>query len=1192
MQPRRHIPNLLLLVALLVQLVATPLSIAPVQAATFPVIDDFETPLTYGVTSENVQVGFFAAQDGGSGPTTFAITATPPASVPGAAEPNSVLQVNFATAIWAVMIHGFENAAADQWVNQDWSAFGGISFWLYGQGNGASLFVDVIDNRNSPAQPRDDAERYSVTFTDDTAGWKLVQLPFTSFARKDIGNGAPNDGFTLIEVHGWAFGTTTPGAQSYFIDDVQLYGVAPVRPLTVGFGAATVNVKEGRTATVVVKLSKPAETTVTVDYSTADGTAVANRNYLPVAGTLTFAPGVTQQSFQVATLGNGKWQGGKSVLLRLTNPTNIALGAPAIAGLNIQEVDPYDPNLIDDFEMTPYLFGTSRDGARPTRDDELEVTDAADAAGVDAAGVDAAGADAAGGKSRKTTLTSLEIPADSPLALPNQGAFERVLSVDRGDRGQSELEFGRRFALGQNWAGNQGLNFWFYGNNTGRKIRMTLLDNQAPDPGPGKWKLVWRDEFNTRAGVRPNQNIWGYEIGDGTVNGIPGWGNDELEYYTDSAENAATDGAGNLAITVKEADGALTCYYGPCKYTSARLLTKNRFEVAYGRIEARVKVPRGAGLWPAFWSLGADIDRVGWPQSGEIDIMENVGRLPNQVFGTIHGPGYSGGQSFGGIYDLPTPVADDFHTFAVEWQPGEIRWYIDGILYHTARPANVAPNQWVYDHPFFLLLNVAVGGNFGGPVGADTVFPQTMLVDYVRLYQAQDTAERFEASFTDNFSGWQRVSVPFSAFKRSGDQPKGAPKDGLTLSSVWGYGFQIPGGYRGQHILFDQVRVQPNCSYDVTVTTSADSGPGSLRQALADVCFGGAIGFAPALSGQTITLSSGELTIAKPVTIDGANAPGLTISGGGSVRPFVVNATIPATLRNLTIRDGYGWELAGGVLNNGMLTLDRVTVASNRVATSGVDFWKGGAGIYNGDGSSLTLLDSTVRDNRAEGGAGGGVYAFFNTAVDIIRSTIAGNVATDVGGGIRSLGDFTIVNSTISGNTSTGWHGGAIFHTEGVMEILNSTITNNAGPDWAPSAIFLGEWGAPVPVLKLTNTIVTGNRWYACERFAAPNPNILLSGGANIIQDGSCNPVASDQLLPDAGLEPLADNGGPTWTHALQPGSPAIDAANAAQCPATDQRGAARPAGAGCDIGAFERDGVIVRSAAASVSLYLPTVQR
>ncbi|MCB9113536.1 MAG: family 16 glycosylhydrolase [Caldilinea sp.] len=1185
MKSKRLIPNLTLIVALLVQLVGIPLFPAAAQAQSTPlsVVDNFEAPLAYGVAPDNIQVGFFAAQDGNSGPTTLARSTTPPAPVPGAADGNNVLQMDFATAVWAVVIHGFENADATQWVSQDWSAYEGLSFWLYGQGAGASLFIDVIDNRNDPAQPRDDAERYSITFADDTAGWKLVQIPFANFARKDIGNGAPNDGFTLTSVHGWAFGTTTPGAATYYIDDVSVYGTAPVRPLTVGFGAATVNVKEGRTANVVVKLSKPAETEVSVNYNTADGTAVANRNYVPAAGTLTFAPGVTQQTFQVETLGNGKWQGGKSVLLQLSNPVNINLGTPAIAGLNIQEVDPYDPNLLDDFEMAPYMFSLHRDGKRD--DDGGRDKDSDDA-------VSAAGAD---GRSPKAALTSLEIPADSPLALPNQGAFERVLSVDRSGKGQSEIEFGRRFALGQNWSGTQGLNFWYYGNNTGRKVKVTLLDNQAPDPGPAGWKLVWRDEFNARAGKAPDQSVWGYEIGDGTVNGIPGWGNDELEYYTNSTENAATDGKGNLAITVKEADGSLTCYYGPCKYTSARLLTKDKFEVAYGRVEARVKVPRGAGLWPAFWSLGTDIDRVGWPQTGEIDIMENVGRQPNQVFGTIHGPGYSGGQSFGGIYDLPNPVADDYHTFAVEWQPGEIRWYIDGILYHTAKPESVAPNQWVFDHPFFLLLNVAVGGNFGGPVGPDTVFPQTMLVDYVRVYQAQDTAERFEAQFRDDFSGWKRVSVPFSSFKRSDDQPKGAPRDGLTLSSVWGYGFQIPGGYRGQQILLDQVRVQPNCAYDVTVTNTADAGAGSLRQALADVCFAGTIGFAPALAGQTIVLSS-ELTIAKPVTINGAGAPGLTISGGGAVRAFVVNAFIPATLRNLTVSNGYGWELAGGILNNGTLTLDRVTVANNNVTTSGVDFWKGGAGIYNGDGSTLTLVDSTVRDNRAEGGAGGGVYAFFNAAVDIVRSTISGNVATDVGGGIRSLGDFTIVNSTISGNTSTGWHGGAIFHTEGTMEIANSTITNNAGPEWAPSAIFLGEWGPLVPVLKLTNTIVAGNRWYACERFAAPNPNILISGGNNLIQDASCNPVASDLILADAGLAALADNGGPTWTHALVDGSPAIDAANATACPATDQRGAPRPVGAGCDIGAFEAGGVPAVTAAGVGALqnplYLPAIQR
>ena len=165
--------------------------------------------------------------------------------------------------------------------------------------------------------------------------------------------------------------------------------------------------------------------------------------------------------------------------------------------------------------------------------------------------------------------------------------------------------------------------------------------------------------------------------------------------------------------------------------------------------------------------LGTNIDQVGWPQAGEIDIMENIGRLPDEVFGTIHGPGYSGGQSFGMSYDLGVPVADEYHTFAVEWQPDKIVWYIDGIQYHQATPADVAPNQWVFNHPFYMLLNVAVGGNFGGAVGPDTTFPQEMLVDYVRLYQADPKSSDFEASFRDNFTGWKQISLPFSAFNGS-----------------------------------------------------------------------------------------------------------------------------------------------------------------------------------------------------------------------------------------------------------------------------------------------------------------------------------------------------------------------------------------------------------------------------------------
>lgn len=267
----------------------------------------------------------------------------------------------------------------------------------------------------------------------------------------------------------------------------------------------------------------------------------------------------------------------------------------------------------------------------------------------------------------------------------------------------------------------------------------------SPEPSPsaspeptldGGLALVWGDEFDEPAGSPPNPDHWRFALGDGTEESIAGWGNNELQLYTDDPENAATDGAGNLVITARVAEPGLDCYYGPCRYTSARLLTEGRYELTYGRIEARIKVPSGVGLWPAFWMLGTNIGTVGWPNSGEIDIMENVGRQPNRLYGTLHGPGYSGSNGYGKTIDLPEPVADDFHVFAVDWQKNRIVWTMDGAVYNTATPADVASNDWVYNHPFYLLLNLAVGGNFGGPVAADTPFPASMIVDYVRVYQA------------------------------------------------------------------------------------------------------------------------------------------------------------------------------------------------------------------------------------------------------------------------------------------------------------------------------------------------------------------------------------------------------------------------------------------------------------------------
>jgi beta-glucanase (GH16 family) len=173
-------------------------------------------------------------------------------------------------------------------------------------------------------------------------------------------------------------------------------------------------------------------------------------------------------------------------------------------------------------------------------------------------------------------------------------------------------------------------------------------------------------------------------------------------------------------------------------YTSARLITKNKFSATYGRIEARIKLPSGQGIWPAFWLLGGNIDEVGWPTCGEVDIMENIGREPAIIHGTIHGPGYSGEGGLGSSYSLANNqrFADSFHTFAVEWEPNVVRFYCDGILYKTRTPADLpAGKTWVYDHPFFIILNVAVGGSWPGNPDGTTIFPQTMLVDYVRVYQ-------------------------------------------------------------------------------------------------------------------------------------------------------------------------------------------------------------------------------------------------------------------------------------------------------------------------------------------------------------------------------------------------------------------------------------------------------------------------
>lgn len=261
------------------------------------------------------------------------------------------------------------------------------------------------------------------------------------------------------------------------------------------------------------------------------------------------------------------------------------------------------------------------------------------------------------------------------------------------------------------------------------------------------WRLVWSDEFDGPAGSPPDPARWNYDLGHGGN----GWGNGELQAYTDSPENVFQDGRGNLVVrAIRDAAG---------NYTSARLQTGSPgasthttdLSWRFGRIAARMKLPYGQGVWPAFWMLGENFGTAGWPTCGEIDIMEAFGTFHtsgNSTGGTAHGPGYSGGSGIGKIYTFPAgqTIYDDFHVYSIEWRPDAVEWFVDGVSYHKITPASLpAGKQWVFNAPFFILLNLAIGGptTFLGTPDKNAPFPaQDMLVDYVRVYEAPPLRRR------------------------------------------------------------------------------------------------------------------------------------------------------------------------------------------------------------------------------------------------------------------------------------------------------------------------------------------------------------------------------------------------------------------------------------------------------------------
>ncbi|MFR9722281.1 family 16 glycosylhydrolase [Streptomyces sp. MS19] len=257
-----------------------------------------------------------------------------------------------------------------------------------------------------------------------------------------------------------------------------------------------------------------------------------------------------------------------------------------------------------------------------------------------------------------------------------------------------------------------------------------------PDPADPP-TLVWSDEFEGAAGSIPDQTKWSADPGNGR--------NNELQIYTDN-RNTLLDGNGNLVIeSRREETPGSSCPADPlsgsttCQYTSGRINTYSKFDFTYGRVEARIQTATTRGMWPAFWMLGSDFYDEGrpWPYTGEIDIMEHIGSEPNTVHSTLHAPAYNGGNGYGSSYELPTPAGAGFHVYAVEWDSQGMVFTVDDQVIHTVdrEELETTVGPWVFDHDFFIILNTAVGGDWPGPPDGSTVFPQRMLVDYVRVYQ-------------------------------------------------------------------------------------------------------------------------------------------------------------------------------------------------------------------------------------------------------------------------------------------------------------------------------------------------------------------------------------------------------------------------------------------------------------------------
>ncbi len=670
------------------------------------------------------------------------------------------------------------------------------------------------------------------------------------------------------------------------------------------------------------------------------------------------------------------------------------------------------------------------------------------------------------GAGSSVTIAGVATPP-API-LPAVGTPNNVLQM--GIESTSFAGFTRGFTdtvgdtwTPQDWSGNEGISLWMFGTGSGSSVFIDILDNRNPGSTTDdaeRWTVAFADDFVGWQLVEfPFASFTRKEIGNGAPN--DGLGLSEIHGYS---------------IGTLDSGGLRTFYVD-----EVGLYGVTQDDDGDG-------IPNGQDLCPL---------EPGPPSNGGCPIEDDDGDgIPNDddLCPLEPAPDSSDGcpvrlptisLSVSGAVDLVLEGAlntDGFHVF--EDSNGRVRAIAGvGTLGSGEEIRLIALGDPYRGYGGLLVVRTADGLRIRLPfkrASLDTTDGALVLSGSGKWYRWSHPRGLLVSEWT--------ISIPTGPFCGDGTVDPGEecdPPNGVTCDASC-------------------MLLEPT---SVTVTNLDDSGPGSLREALAFVGDGGTITFDPGLAGGTLTLTSEQLLFDRSATVDASAAAPITISGGGTSRVFMINSGLTVSMSDLVVRDGVASPFGGGILNEGVLSLERVVVTENlEIGPGPANFAFGGGGIYNGDGATLNLTDSTVSNNTAVNQPGGGVYGSLDTTINVTNSVISGNLGGDIGGGLRTRGDATIVGSMISDNTSTAWHGGGIFATDGTVTIESSSIIDNVAiPAGTAGGIMVATFGAPV-LLTLQDSIVTGNDSKNCHIEGDPSVAVLTLLGGNTIDDASCDP--------------------------------------------------------------------------------------